>query len=274
MFGYVVANLEDASDQEKERYRAVYCGLCRTLGQRLGQRSRAALTYDMAFLVLLFGSLYEPEEEQATARCAVHPLTDHDFARTRFTDYAADVTVALAYHKCLDDWHDDRSVPARTAAAALAKPYRQVRERLPRQCAAIEDGLAAIDALERANAPVPDEAANHFGRLMGELFVIEQDPWSETLRALGFHLGRFIYLMDAVCDFEDDRKHGRYNPLAALECAPEDLEEALAVIMGNATAAFEKLPLEQDLHLLRNVLYAGVWQKYNAQFKKKAVEEQ
>ena len=62
MFGYLVANLEDASDQEKARYRAAYCGLCRTLGGRCGQRCRLALTYDMAFLVLLHGSLYEPKK--------------------------------------------------------------------------------------------------------------------------------------------------------------------------------------------------------------------
>ena len=139
MFGYLVANLEDASDQEKARYRAAYCGLCRTLGGRCGQRCRLALTYDMAFLVLLHGSLYEPEETQDQARCLLHPLSPHDFVQTRFTGYAADLTVALAYHKCWDDWHDDRNVAARTGAAALAKPYRQVRERLPRQCAAIED---------------------------------------------------------------------------------------------------------------------------------------
>lgn len=273
MFGYLVANLEDASDQEKVRYRAAYCGLCRTLGGRCGQRCRLALTYDMAFLVLLHGSLYEPEETQDQARCLLHPLSPHDFVQTRFTGYAADLTVALAYHKCWDDWHDDRNVAARTGAAALAKPYRQVRERLPRQCAAIEDELAAIARLEQANAPAPDEAARCFGHLMGELFVVEQDPWSETLRSMGRHLGRFVYLMDAACDLEHDQKHGSYNPLSTLDVVPADLEAALSVIMGEATAAFEKLPLEQDLHLLRNVLYGGVWQKYNAQRKKKAVEE-
>ena len=101
----------------------------------------------------------------------------------------------------------------------------------------------------------------------------EQDPWSETLRSMGRHLGRFVYLMDAACDLEHDQKHGSYNPLSTLDVVPADLEAALSVIMGEATAAFEKLPLEQDLHLLRNVLYGGVWQKYNAQRKKKAVEE-
>ena len=45
--------------------------------------------------------------------------------------------------------------------------------------------------------------------------------------------------------------------------------------MGEATTAFEKLPLEQDLHLLRSVVYAGVWQKYYAPktTRRSAVEE-
>ena len=270
MFGYVVANLEDATGPEKERYRAVYCGLCRALGRRCGQRCRLALTYDMAFLVLLLGSLYEPEETRSRARCVAHPLKAHDFVRNRFTDYAADVTVALAYHKCRDDWSDERKAAARVGQAVLAGAYRRVRERMPRQCAAIERELAAIDALEQAGEPAPDEAARCFGRCMGELFVTGQDPWAETLRNMGYHLGRFVYLVDAVCDLERDRQRGSYNPLAALDIEPADQEMALAVIMGQATAAFEKLPLEQDLHLLRNVLYSGVWQKYNVQFKKGA----
>ncbi len=273
MFGYVVANLEDATAQEKERYRAVYCGLCRTLGHRCGQHCRLSLTYDMAFLVLLFGSLYEPEETRSQARCIAHPLSTHAFAQNRFTDYAADVTVALAYHKCRDDWNDEHKATARVGQAALAGAYRRVRGRLPRQCTAIERELAAIDALEQAADPSPDAAARRFGDLMGELFVVDQDPWAETLRNMGYHLGRFIYLMDAVCDLESDRKKGTYNPLATLDLAPAESEMALSVIMGQATEAFEKLPLEQDLHLLRNVLYAGVWQKYNAQFKKKDKEE-
>ena len=169
MFGYVVANLEDATGPEKERYRAVYCGLCRALGRRCGQRCRLALTYDMAFLVLLLGSLYEPEETRSRARCVAHPLKAHDFVRNRFTDYAADVTVALAYHKCRDDWSDERKAAARVGQAVLAGAYRRVRERMPRQCAAIERELAAIDALEQAGEPAPDEAARCFGRCMGEL---------------------------------------------------------------------------------------------------------
>ena len=143
---------------------------------RAGAALRAALplalTYDMAFLVLLLGSLYEPEETRSRARCVAHPLKAHDFVRNRFTDYAADVTVALAYHKCRDDWSDERKAAgAPWGQAVLAGAYRRVRERMPRQCAAIERGAGRHRRAEQAGEPAPDEAARCFGRCMGELFV-------------------------------------------------------------------------------------------------------
>lgn len=274
MFGYIVANIEDLSAEEKARYRAVYCGLCREIGQRCGQRSRATLAYDMAFLILLYGSLYEPEEHQGEERCPAHPVKTHEYACNAYTGYAADITVALAYHKCLDNWVDDRSVPSRAYAAALEKPYRAVKKRLPRQCGVIERELSTIRQLELAEDTQPDAAANRFGILMGELFVYEQDRWADDLRRLGARLGRFIYLMDAACDYEQDVKSGSYNPLISLECKPLDVEEALAFMIGGACEVFEKLPLDQDIHLLRSVLYAGVWQKYNVEYKKDEQGEQ
>lgn len=47
MFGHVQANLNDLSEEEKEQYRAVYCDLCHTLGERRGNLSRLGLTYDL-----------------------------------------------------------------------------------------------------------------------------------------------------------------------------------------------------------------------------------
>lgn len=275
MFGYVVPSVESLDEAERARYHEVYCGLCRVLGERCGQRCRLALTYDLAFLSLLLSSLYEPEQQQGQGRCLPHPMKSHAFVYTECTAYAADVTVALAYYKALDDWHDDRSVRARTAMVALAGPYRAVSERNPRICRAIETGMADIDALEetaRAAAesadvsePAPDAAANRFGALMGELFVYRPDDyWADDLRRLGARLGKFIYVMDAVMDFEDDKASGSYNPLVAMHATKDDMKNNLDLLIGSVAEAFERLPLERDLHLLRSVVYAGVWQKYNA----------
>lgn len=275
MFGYVVPSWEGLDDAERERYHAAYCGLCRAIGQRCGQRCRAALTYDLVFFALLLGSLYEPEERAGEGRCVPHPVKPHGFVSTACIDYAADVTVALAYYKALDDWNDDRSVRARAFAGALAGPYRGIHARNPRICEAVETGMADIGTIEAAaraaaatpgsEPPAPDAAANRFGVLMGELFVYRPDDfWADDLRRLGARLGKFVYVMDAAMDYEDDKASGSYNPLVDIEAGAEDVHEDLNLLMAGVAEAFERLPLERDLRLLRSVVYAGVWQKYHA----------
>jgi hypothetical protein len=267
MFGYVIANLPDLDDQEKARYQGAYCGLCRTLGERLGQRCRPLLSYDTTFLSLLLGALYEPAESGGQARCALHPVAPRSHLENPYTAYAADMTVALAYHKCLDDWHDDHNLRHRGYAGLLERPYAQVRCRHPYQTKAIEAGLARIDAGEHDPATGPDQQAAAFGAVMAAVFVPYPDIWADTLAEFGYELGRFIYLMDATCDYADDLKHGSYNPLRLLGCQPEQMEPTLECLIGAAAAAFERLPLERDLHLLRSVLYAGVWQQFNSRYK-------
>lgn len=275
MFGYVSANLHDLDEGESTRYRAAYCGLCHALKERYGQASRMSLTYDMTFLTLLLGSLYEPEENDKPARCALHPATPQPCLRTLFSDYAADLSVALSYHKCLDDWNDDKSLPAKTYASMLKRAYESARERLPRQCEAIEAGLADIARIEKAQdaTPDPDAAANRFGEVLGELFVWREDIWADAMRRFGGELGRFIYFMDAACDLEQDLRKGSYNPLATLDMEREDIDEALKLFAARATVQFEKLPLERDLHLLRSVLYSGIWQKRNTEERKRLERE-
>ncbi|OUO88536.1 hypothetical protein B5F44_03525 [Gordonibacter urolithinfaciens] len=284
MFGYVMPRMEDLSQEERERYHAAYCGVCRALGERCGQRCRVALTYDMTFLALLLGSLYEPDERQGSRRCAPHPVRPHAYLGSDCIDYAADMTVALVYHKCLDDWRDDRSGWARAYASLLGKAYRAVGERHPRACAAIEEGLADIGRLEEAAAaaasagdaaasPPPDAAANRFGALLGEVFAWRDDFWAAGLRSLGAKLGKLVYVMDAALDMEDDRASGSYNPLVALDAQPQEVREDLKLLAADAAAAFERLPLERDVRVLRSVLYAGVWQKYCAKETKHVQEE-
>ncbi len=270
MFGYLSASEQDLSPEELRRYQAHYCGICRAIGKRCGQRCRVVLDHDLVFLSLLNGSLFDPPETDSHGHCLVHPVHKHRFLGTIHTDYAADLNVALAYHKALDDWRDDHSVLARTGVAALEKPYRRIRARISRQCVAIEQGLAAITEVEHAASPNPDEAAALFGRIMGELFVENPSTiWAASLFALGDRLGRFIYLMDALCDLERDRKRGSYNPLIGVEDGEEAAKDALQTLAGQATAVFEKLPLERDLHLLRSVLYAGIWSRWRAHVAKR-----
>lgn len=261
MFGYVVANAAQLRPEQVARYRQVYCGLCRTIGERHGALARLSLTYDLSFLVLLLDALDEPELKTGTLRCPAHPLRRQSWRSSRWTDYAADMNVALAYHKCLDDWRDEQKLSRLTYARRLRGAYRTIRQRWPEQCRGIEEQLERLSALERANSADLDAASAAFGSLMARLLTAEESFFAPQMRALGEALGRFIYVMDAVLDEEADRKRGRWNPVARFRAQQGDFRarETLELLMGEATLAFEQLPLEQDLDLLRNILYSGVW---------------
>lgn len=273
MIGYVEAQLSSLTEEQLRRYRGAYCGLCRTLRERCGGFSRLTLNYDMTFLVLLLSSMYEPEEQGGTGRCAIHPVRSRDWWRSRFTDYAADLSVALAYYNLLDDWTDDKNVLALGAAKLLENEYAEVKLQRPAQCAALEDCLAELGKIEQTGGPEPDAAANCFGRLMGILFTPEEDPiWGGRIRSFGEALGRFVYMMDACVDEERDRKRGSYNPLHTMHGGAVTEEEKLALLkmlIGECTAEFERLPLVQDVDIMRSVLYSGVWRRYAMKQKKR-----
>lgn len=268
MFGYVIADTARLSPEALCRYQSAYCGLCRTLQREYGLASRMALTYDMTFLALLLGSLYEPDERSGEARCLVHPAKPRPFFETTITSYAAAMNAALAYYNCLDDWQDDRALLRLGAAGALKGAVRKAEALYPQQLSAIRDTLAAIRAVEQAPQDgFCEDSANAFGNLMAALFVTRDDRWSPVLRSFGASLGKFIYFLDAACDLERDRRRGRYNPLLPLELpSGEAFAPQLRLLIGDAAACFERLPLVQDAALLSNILYSGVWTKFQRAF--------
>ena len=267
MFGYVIARKDTLSEQELERYRACYCGLCRALKERHGNLSRLALNYDMTFLILVLSSLYEPEERKDTARCAVHPAKPRDFWQNEWTDYAADMNVALMYHKLRDDWLDEGARLQKGLMDQLQGAYDRVKARWPRQCGILEQELDQLLALERAGETVPDKPAACFGQLMAGLMTPVEDHWTPVLAEMGFWLGEFIYLADACEDLRKDAKKGSYNPLLRLhggEIRPAAaFEPMLMMLAGQCYAAFDRLPLVQDDSILRNILRDGIWSRYH-----------
>ena len=268
MFGYLTAQTELLTPEQLARYRACYCGLCRSLKDRHGQFGRLTLNYDMCFLVLLLDSLDEPELRQGEEPCIAHPRTARAWQRTENSDYAADLTVALAYNKCLDDWHDDASPLALAETAALRRSYRKVQALWPRQCEAIEQGLRALGELEKNGEADPDAAAACFGALMAELFVRREDRWAPQLRSLGGALGRFIYILDACMDLDKDALLGRYNPLRrryGMNNAAA-FRDILKMLLGDAVRAFDALPLVQDAGLMQNILCAGRGAAFDKKF--------
>ena len=160
-------------------------------------------------------------------------------------------------------------------AALLKGKNRQVYERYPQKLDKINGLMDEIHKLEKADSRNIDEVSGLFGKIMAEIFVYEQDAWEETLRRMGFFFGKFIYLMDAYEDIEEDLKEGTYNPLKDLyqqEDFEEQAEQVLLMMMAECSKAYERLPIVENTQILRNILYSGVWSRFD-QVKQKRKEQ-
>lgn len=266
MFGYIAINKAEMKFRDFDTYHAYYCGLCKDLKDRYGRPGQLTLSYDMTFLVILLTGLYEPENKDFTVNCIAHPLQKHAACTNAITSYAADMNLVLSYYKCVDDWNDERKKKAWVNSHVLRKKIEKIREQYPEKVALIADTLAQISACEKQDEQDLDRMAGLFGEIMAEIFVWKKDEWENSLRRMGFFLGKFIYLMDAFEDVDDDLKNACYNPLKKSR-EREDFEsyckEILTMMIAECSREFEQLPILTHAEILRNILYSGVWCRFD-----------
>ena len=265
MFGYLVANEKLLTSDELKRYKSAYCGLCRSINSRHGLLSRASLSYDLTFLVLLFSSLYDSESSSGTNTCLIHPFSPRDWFENEFTAYAADINVALAYYKARDNWNDDRSILASSYSSLISGAYDTVCSEYPEKLSAIGGYMTELAGIEKKGDPDPDAASDCFGKIMSEIFSVREDRWKDTLQSAGFALGKFLYIMDACIDLEDDAAKGSYNPFKERVGAADNREyfyELLSMFMGECLQCFDYLPLVDDIGIIRNILCCGAWNSF------------
>ena len=265
MFGYIVVNKDELKLKEWNYYRANYCGLCHSLSSVAGTKARMTVSYDMTFLALLLDDLYDCEKEEGECRCVVHPVKKRAYVKSAASLYAAKMNLLLCYDNLLDDWKDEKNVASAMAAATIRRTRMQIAKEYPRQTRAVEQYIEKLHACEEKREANLDVAAGLTGEMLAELFCWKEDEWQQDLRGLGFYLGKFVYLMDAYEDLEKDKKHGTYNPFLLSRGQvrnEEQAEHSLNMMAAGAAECFERLPLVENLEILRNILYAGIWGKF------------
>ena len=275
MFGYINVNKKELSEENKKYYQSYYCGLCQSLNANCGKKGQVLLNYDMTFLVVLLTGLYELENQEKEFTCMMHPTKKRSALMNQVSDYCAAMNVMLAYHNLMDDWKDDRNHSGKTIANWIRKDYDKFARMYPRQTKALENYMERLAEYESGNEMNIDLVAGLTGEMLGEIFAWREDEWQEELKTLGFYMGKFIYLMDAYEDLDKDEKKNKYNPLRQLRRDnPKNFETLcrlmMTSMMSECAKSFERLPILQHADILRNILYSGVWSKYEyIQLKKK-----
>lgn len=216
MFGYVRPPLQALPQEEQDRFRRAYCGLCHTLSRRCGFAARFILNYDFTFLAIL---LSDGEEQScACGRCVASPLKKRPYcAGSPALDLAADESVILAWWQMQDHIADCaffRGLKYRAAALFLARPYRRAAKARPEFEQATRRQLSRLAELETGDCASIDLAADTFAELLAAAAdEVEAGNRRRILRQMLYHLGRWIYLIDAADDLKKDVASGNYNPL-------------------------------------------------------------
>lgn len=265
MFGYIIVNKPEMKFKEFDVYHGYYCGLCRKLKEHYGTAGQMSLSYDMTFVVMMLSSLYEPETIDGETKCIAHPLQKHSIKINEITDYVAHMNVLFTYYKCEDDWNDERKYKKMLFGKVLKRKCRFSKSFYREKWKKTERLLKELNREEEKGTMDIDRMSGLFGQIMAEIMLYRKDEWEELLYRFGFYLGKFTYLMDAYEDIEDDLKKNNYNPFKELY-QRKDFEkichDILTMMMAECSKAFEQLPLIDHVEILRNILYSGVWYRY------------
>lgn len=275
MFGYIAANKPELKFKEYDIYRSYYCGLCKELKKSGGDIARMSLSYDMTFIYILLTALYEPATKRKKENCILHPVGRQQVRTNELAEYVADMSVLMTYYKCRDDWNDERKITSKALMTILGGKYKNIKKKYPVKVKYISGYMKKLDRGEKEKNYNIDDMSGAFGQILGEIFAIKCDEWENALRKMGFYLGKFIYLMDAYEDIEEDIKKHNYNPFMEMYKKQEFEEMAhtiLIMMMAECSKEFEKLPVIQNAELLRNILYSGVWVRYDMVRKRRIAE--
>ena len=216
MFGYIRPAKERLNAHDDELFQAVYCGLCHELGRKYGFSARFVLNFDFTFLAILLSEAGAPA--CTSCRCIAHPCKARCvMAHTASLEVAADHSIVLAWWQLRDHIKDHgllKSLPYRLAALFLRSAYRKASRCVPEFDASVQRHLSDLAAREREHCASLDQAAEPFAALMADIAAVAPDELHRRVMAeIFYHLGRWIYLVDAADDLKKDFEAGYYNPL-------------------------------------------------------------
>ena len=272
VFGYVKPDVKELLVKEHEFYKSTYCGICRSMKKHTGALSTVTITYDSVFLAMVrMAYMPDPELGSSMRRCVAHPLKK----RCMLTDnsaieYTARAFAILSYYKMKDDLADE-GLAKRMLVSATRPILSSAKKKASLNDLAeiVKDRLEKISEIEKKRLPSIDEPAELFGELLGEIFAYGFEGSDRLVTyECGFHLGKFILLADAIDDYDDDAKSGKYNPFViSYGGAPlsrenkQNVKTALLIECQKLENAINLIPFGKKItieNIVRNIIYLGL----------------
>ncbi len=276
MFGYLQIHKDELKVKEYEAYKSAYCGLCRQLGRDYGVLARLILSYDCTFYAILLMSLKRSCSGFDDGRCRFNPLKKCKYARCEDDAYskAAAVSVISAYYKLVDDINDGgffKRLLCRIIKPVFHHWQKRAAAGYPQIENIVNQMMKSQNVLERGGEVNIDSAANPTAEMTASLLELEAKDDSErrVLREFGYHIGRWIYLIDAADDYEKDKKHGSFNPFIITGSYEADyVSSVLNQSLARAYDAYNLLDIIDFKPIIDNMLLYGFPKKQNSVLQK------
>ncbi|HBN85810.1 MAG TPA: hypothetical protein DDZ89_18435 [Clostridiales bacterium] len=281
MFGYIHPLKPEMKVKDYEKFRAYYCGVCHSISKRTGQSARLALTYDACFYAIFLDALYmDSETSFETFRCIRHPVNKRPMAvNSSCTDYAADVNVILAWYNLMDKYIDGDRAKAKTAMTVMKRGFERCRKRYSKLCDQVSKRLDDLHHLEQEKSTNIDLVSETFADIIKNIacpdFLNLTEQSKEAVQWLGYNLGKWLYLIDAFDDLEQDVEKKQYNPfltrygynpdLSNMEEFKKEIRPQAEFILVNCldqiTKAYGLIDVTRNQEIIENIIYMGMLNK-------------
>lgn len=293
MFGYVKPFIPELKVYENEIYKAIYCGLCKQMGRSYNQLSRLTLSYDIVFLILFALGISNENVEFKKEKCIIHPLKKNLCLQScKALENAADISLIFSYFKFMDNIEDEKffkKFVSRIGLVSFKRMYEKAKAKRADIASVVEKLMHSQAEVEKNTNCSLDQACDPMATCLGLIVQTFSDDLKtqKILYRIGYMVGRYIYIMDALDDLNKDCKTGCFNPflnkyrsngLTQIFKIDDSIKQeifqnalwALNFSVAQLAQAFELLEFGNYKSIVKNIIYFGlksvekkVFDKYN-----------
>ncbi len=269
MFGYLKPDTPYLYLKDDTLYKALYCAVCKSIGQKCGQLARLGLTYDIAFMSAFIHNVSGKDVDIERKRCVAHWIKPRPIAKTdKISDLCAYINVSLAYYKIQDDINDGEG--GKIKRLLFAKGNRRSKKEYSQIAKVVEGRYAELSALEKQECSIIDASCEPFARMMVELGDIAMlGEKREGVEKVFYFLGKWIYLIDALDDYDKDLKEKSYNPFyyaygksesfeTLIKENGEDITFLFSSVFSGLEEGLKECRFEFNSDLIENVIRRGI----------------
>lgn len=275
MFGYISPDAPYLFIKDETLYKALYCGLCKSIKGECGNLARTALTYDMAFCAAVLLNVAGEDVKIKKRRCFFHIKSRRMAEDCDILRACARANTALAYFKLRDDKEDG---DGRGALLRLYKKgYKRVLKSDPTTAEIVRRATEEQRALEEGGCAVIEAACEPSANALKALCAhILGQKSTEAVEELFFAVGKWVYLIDALDDYDKDIKKGAYNVFYKATGAPskeeltrcdgDEIKFVFDSIFASMRSALGKIKFVYNSDLTDNIILRGIPLKTRAVF--------